>query len=78
LFPEYSDRIASTLVDPDQIRRSSRFGGARLFSRWYGDVKGGKHVVIVVVSAADIGRHWIVTAYMARALVAGDVEWQRN
>ncbi len=70
--------MASTLADPDQIRSSQRFGSARLFSRWYDDVRAGKHVVIVVVSAADTGRHWIVTAYLARVLVAGDVEWQRS
>jgi hypothetical protein len=23
-------------------------------------------------------RHWIVTAYIARKLAEGDVEWQRN
>ncbi|MGH7094470.1 MAG: hypothetical protein ACREFB_13165, partial [Stellaceae bacterium] len=50
LLPAYRDRIAATLADPDQVRRSRRFGDARLLSRWYSDVKGGKHVVVVVVS----------------------------
>src|SRR5271170_129831 len=44
LFPEYRDRIGTTLADPDQVRRSRRFGAAKAFSRWYSDVKGGKHV----------------------------------
>jgi hypothetical protein len=58
------------------VRRSARFANARLFARWYDDVRAGKHVVVVVVS--DIGppqRHWIVTAYIARKLTEGDIEW---
>jgi hypothetical protein len=33
LLPEYRDLIATTLADPDQIRLSKRFGGAKLLSR---------------------------------------------
>ena len=61
---------------PDTVRRSARFANARLFTRWYDDGRGGKHVVVVVVS--DVGlprRHWIVTAYIARKLAEGDIEW---
>jgi hypothetical protein len=72
-------RLADTLGSPDQIRRSRRFGNARLFARWYDNVRGGKHVVVVVVSeAAPIGRHWIVTAYLTRRLAEGEVEWKRS
>jgi hypothetical protein len=78
LLPEHRDRIARTLADPDQIRRSKRFAGARLFSRWYDDVKGGKYVAVVVVSAVDEGRRWIITAYITRQLASGEVEWARN
>ncbi len=65
----------TTLADPDQVRRSVRFGNARLFSRWYDDL--GKHVVVVVISEPD-GRHWIVTAYIARRLAEGETEWKRS
>ena len=79
LFPHYRDRIAETVCDPDQVRRSLRFGSARLFSRWYTDIRKGKHVVVVVVSELDpTERHWIITAYMARELSEGDVEWKRD
>lgn len=79
LFPEYRDRIAETLADPDLICRSTRSGKARLFSRWYTELKGGKHVVVVVATGpTPAGRHWIVTAYLARALVKGVIEWKRN
>lgn len=79
LIPAHRSRIADTLADPDQVRRSKRFGNARLFSRWWEDLRGGKHVVVVVVSeAARRGRHWIITAYIARRLAEEDVEWERS
>jgi hypothetical protein len=78
LLPEHGDLVATTLADPDQVRSSKRFGSARLFSRWYPDLRSGKHVVVVVVSAPAEGRHWIVTAYIARRLAEGAVEWKRS
>jgi len=76
LLPAHRARIGRTLADPDQVRRSTRFAGARLFSRWYDDVAGGKHIVVVVVSTG--GRFWIITAYIARRLAEGEIEWARN
>jgi hypothetical protein len=79
LLPEHRNRIAETLAQPDQIRRSVRFGSARLFSRWYTDIRQDKHVVVVVVSERDPSeRHWIITAYIARALAEGETEWKRG
>jgi hypothetical protein len=79
LLPEHREWIAETLTDPDQVRRSVRFGNARLFARWCESVRGGKHVVVVVVSdTTPSDRHWIVTAYLARKLAEGEVEWQRS
>lgn len=79
LLPTFRERIGETLLDPDQIRRSIRFGSARLFSRWYTGPRGGKHVVVVVVSEpAPGGRHWIITAYFARKLAEGETEWKRS
>ena len=78
LLPEHRERIADTLADPDQARRSVVFGSARLFSRWFDDLLGGKYVVVVVVSEQlPVERHWIITAYIARRLAGGEVEWQR-
>ena len=68
-----------TVAAPDQVRRSIRFGNAKLFSRWYTDVKKGKYVVVVVVSEPDMAnRHWVITAYLTRRLVEGEVEWTRS
>ena len=78
LLPTYRDRIAATLLDPDEVRRSARVANARLFSRWFDDIMGGKHVVVVVVSEVAPIRHWVVTAYLVRKLGQGDVEWKRN
>jgi hypothetical protein len=79
LLPEHRECIADTLADPDEVRRSSRFSSARLFARWFDSVRGGKHVVVVVVTdAGPISRSWIVTAYLARKLAEGEVEWKRS
>ena len=78
LLPEHRQRIGEVLANPDEVRRSGRFGRARLFSQWYTDVRKGKHVVVVVVSEFATERHWIITAYMTRDLAGGDVEWKRT
>jgi hypothetical protein len=79
LLPEHGDLIALTLAKPDQVRRSARFGNARLFSRWYNELRGGKYVVVVVMSQAGrTDRHWIITAYITRRLSGGGVEWRKN
>ncbi len=79
LLPEHRERVAETLADPDQVRRSRRFGNARLFSRWYTDIHRGKHLVVVVVSGPDAAsRNWIITAYLTRMLAEGEVEWTRS
>lgn len=80
LLPMYQQCIPDTLVLPDEVRRSSRIGNARLFSRWFEWLRGGKYVVVVVVSdPVPIERHWIITAYMTKRLAkGGDIEWKRT
>ena len=84
LLPEHRQRIADTLVAPDQVRRTARFVSARLFTRWFESVRGGKHVVVarsstvVVSESAPSGRHWVITAYIARKLTKGEIEWKRD
>jgi hypothetical protein len=78
LLPEHRGKIETTLADPDQVRRSARFPAAKLFSKLYTDLRGGKHVVVVVVGdETPPRRHWVITAYMTRRLAEGEVEWKR-
>jgi len=79
LIPEYRWCIAETLSNPDTVRRSTRFGNARMFCRWFDNVRKGKYVVIVVVSDdAPEGRHWVITAYITRNISGGVIEWKKN
>jgi len=56
-----------------------RADAARLFSRWYTDVRSGRHVVVVVLSEPSLSaRNWIVTAYSTRSLAVGEIEWRRS
>ena len=79
LLPEYLPQVKQTLEDPDQVRRSVRMSGARIFYRWFDDVRQGKYVVVVVVSeAVPTERNWIITAYITRRLMNGETEWQKS
>lgn len=79
LLPEYVDRIGEVLASPDQVRRSTRMTSARLFSRWFDDIRQGKHLVVVVVSeGTTVKRHWIITAYLTRRVTSGEVEWSQD
>lgn len=79
LLPEHRERIIETVGDPDHIRRSSCVGNAKLFAKWFANLRGGKYVVVVVIS--DHQRQsspWIITAYMARKLAEGEIEWRKS
>ncbi len=79
LLPLHRGRMIETLSDPDQVRRSSRVGNARLFTKWFADLRGGKHVAVVVVSDPGQKRNpWIIAAYLARKLAQGEIEWEKN
>ncbi|ARI79972.1 hypothetical protein IQ224_07930 [Microcystis sp. LEGE 00066] len=78
LLPSHLSEIAQTLANPQQIRRSSRLNNARLFSCWFDSIRQGKYVVVVVVSDLNPSRYWIITAYLARKLTGGQIEWQQT
>jgi hypothetical protein len=42
LPPEYREQVLQTLHEPDEVRLSARFKKARLFTRWFDTVRGGK------------------------------------
>jgi hypothetical protein len=69
--------IGNTLRAPELIRRDLNDPAAtRLFSRWYDQVRGGRHVVVGVVT--EPGRAWIVTAFTAEWIEERDIEWTRS
>ncbi|MEW5939850.1 MAG: hypothetical protein AB1750_09335 [Chloroflexota bacterium] len=79
LLPEYLAQMRQTLAEPDQVRRSLRMSAAKIFYRWFDDVRQGKYVAVIVVGeATPIERNWIITAYVTRRLANGEIEWQRN
>jgi len=78
LLPEQRDRIAETLIDPDQVGYSVR-GNTRLLSKYYDSSYKRKCVVVVVICDTEPSeRNWIVTAYRARSLPPGEVEWTKS
>jgi hypothetical protein len=78
LLPAHRARLSEVVADPDLVRRSVRSPTARLFSRWYSDIRRGRHVVVVVEHTLMTERHWVVTAYITRRLAPGEIEWQRS
>jgi hypothetical protein len=78
LLPKHIDRVRETLTEPDRIRKSERFSEARLFTRKFEDKLSGKYVVVVVVTETAPRRHWVITAYIARSLGGGEIEWTRD
>ena len=50
-----------------------------MFSRWFDALRGGKHIVVVVVSQySSPRRYWVITAYVTRKLTGGELVWKRN
>lgn len=64
----FLERIGDVLVLPEEVRRSTYDPEVLLFSRFYPDILGGKHLVVVV--KID-GRRFILTVYVTRRLVGG-------
>jgi hypothetical protein len=47
--------------------------GAKMFYRWFDDV-----AVVVVSESSPTERHWIITAYITRRAMNGEIEWQKS
>ena len=45
----------------------------------FDDVKQGKYVTVVIVSeTSPAERNWIITAYITRRVMNGEIEWQKS
>ena len=64
----FLERIRDVLALPEEVRRSKYDPEVLLLSRFYPDILGGKHVVVVV--KID-GRWLILTIYVSGHLVGG-------
>ena len=71
--PAHWQRVAETLLDPDQVRASVNSADAIVFYRWYSDVD---KYAIAVVNIGSEARRWLMTAYFRR-YVDGELLWQR-
>jgi len=79
VWPQYLDHLAKTVADPDEVRIDADYARTRLFLRWFGDLLGGKMVVVAIVSQPPPEtRHWVVTALASSRAPLGDVEWKRH
>ena len=83
LILELEARLTAVLSAPEEVRRDPRHGATRLFSTFFSDFRGGKHIVVAVVTDPPVTRdapprYWIVTAYPARELTQGVTEWKRD
>lgn len=79
LLPEYEPAVKEAVINPDSVRKSARFQNARLFTKFFENIRGGKYTVVVVVSdTKPEQRDWIITAYITRKLSDGEIEWEKK
>ncbi|HPS58749.1 MAG TPA: hypothetical protein PK514_11650 [Spirochaetota bacterium] len=79
LLPDFEPAVKEAVVNPDSVRKSARFQNARLFTKFFENIRGGKYTVVVVVSdTKPEQRDWIITAYITRKLSDGEIEWEKK
>ncbi len=71
---EFVELIPRVLLDPDEIRRSSRDDRVVLYYRFESAILNGKWIVAVV---KRVDRHFISTFYATSRVKSGDVLWKR-
>ena len=60
------------------MAKAPGYANATVFSRWFDTIRGGKHVVVVVIGEGlPQGRHWMVTGYLSRKVEEGVVLWKQ-
>jgi hypothetical protein len=71
LLPDHVHELRRTVEEPDDVM-SAFVGSKSLLIRWVDTLRGGRYLVVVVVSDDAVqGRHWIVTAYLTRRAPQG-------
>lgn len=64
----FLDRLAQTVANPDQIRKSKDDPQVVLFYKFYGDILGGKYMVVVVKTNEQ---NFVLTAYFTKNIRTG-------
>ncbi|MEX2243076.1 MAG: hypothetical protein WD716_04425 [Fimbriimonadaceae bacterium] len=65
LLPGHMHELQETVRAPDLIVANAHRPNKRAMARWFGSLKGGKFVIVqVVTDEGPSNRHWIVTAYL--------------
>lgn len=71
----YLGHIGEALESPDEIRRSQRDPETLVFYRFYRRMLGGKNLAVAVKTNH---RSFILTAYLTRTRVNGEIVWTRK
>lgn len=72
----YRDKIPTTLLDPDYIKRSKRDEHVTLYYRYFADILDGKYLLSVVKKG--LPRSFILTGYVTRSVMKGETLWERS
>ncbi len=79
LLPDFESAVNETIADPDSVRKSLRCHNARMFTKYFDKIRGGKYTVVVVISDTfPEQRSWIITAYITRKVSDGEIEWEKR
>jgi len=70
LLPRHVEALRETIAEPDRFSPSP-YGSKHLLTRWVDTIRGGRWVVVVIVSDGEPPtRYWVVTAYLTRTAPA--------
>ena len=64
--------VIRTLIEPDQVRKSRSDDSVYLFYR-----KTGKRYLCVVTKKVEVGKAFIITAYVTENIKEGHVIWKK-
>jgi hypothetical protein len=64
LLPAHLSALELTVNNPDHVKQNAFNPDKHELSKWFPDLKGGKFVVVQVITEHSPPRNWIVTAYL--------------
>ena len=73
---DHKEKIPVVLADPDYVKRSKRDERVMLYYRYFADILDGKYLLIAVKK--DLSRSFVVTGYVTRSVMKGEMLWERS